>query len=315
MRGVGSAPPYSPPRSAGISARTVLLGRLADYLELTKPRIALLVLITVTVGHLLASAGQWDVSALLHAVLGIGLVAAGSSALNQIVERKTDARMARTANRPVPTGRLSLAEASLFGLAAGGIGTLYLAVAVNALTAALAAAALLLYAAVYTPLKRTTSLCTTVGAIPGALPPVLGWTAAGGNLDHGALALFGILFLWQFPHFLAIGWLHRRDYVQAGLRMLPGSPRRTAPARVTGLLALGYSLALIPVSLLPAQFGLAGRGYSLAAAALGLGFVIAAGRFLREASDRSARSLLWASLIYLPLLLMVLTWDHLRLLQ
>jgi protoheme IX farnesyltransferase len=295
-----------------VSPRAIVSARLADYLELTKPRIAVMALVTVTVGYTLAGAGQWEVAPLLHALFGIALVAASSSALNQLFERRTDAEMVRTANRPLPAGRLLPAEALLFGVGTGVLGAVYLALCVNPATALLALATLVLYAGVYTPLKKHTSLCTAVGAVPGALPPVLGWSAAGGELNAAAFALFAILFLWQFPHFLAIGWLYREDYRRAGLRMLPAS--EPAP-RITGFLSVAYALCLLPASLLPRHFGLAGDGYLLAALVLGAGYNLCAVRFLANESPRTARGLLWSSLVYLPLLLLALTWDHLRLLQ
>ncbi len=307
MKPAGSAPFCAPAESIGVSPRRAVVLKLADYLQLTKPRIALLALVTVTVGYALSHTGPWQSIPLLHALFGIALVAAGSSALNQFGERRTDACMQRTADRPLPAGRLSPGEVLLFGVATGGLGSLYLAVWVNSLTAILAVLTLLLYAAVYTPLKRVTSLCTVVGAIPGALPPVLGWTAAGSSLDAKAFSLFAILFLWQFPHSLAIGWLYRDEHSRAGLRMppVPG----TAP-RVAGWMAVGYALALLPVSLLPLQFGLAGRYYSLAAIVLGVGYLLSAVRFLLSESSSTARGLFFSSLLYLPALLLTLTIDH-----
>lgn len=300
----------------GESFRAAAAARFADYLELTRPRIAVLSLLTVTVGYVLAAGEVWRVVPLLHALLGITFVAAGSSALNQFLERTTDGRMDRTANRPLPAGRMSPAEVFLFGLTFGAGGCLYLLFLANATTAILAAVTLLLYVLVYTPLKRRTSLCTLVGAIPGALPPVLGWTAAGGSLDSGAFALFGILFLWQFPHFLAIAWLYRRQYRGAGLRMLPGEDKSHG---VAGLLAVGYALALLPMSLLPGGLAqaesLAGERYTICAFVLGAGYLVFSVRFFLNESKASARGLLWASLIYLPLLLMALTWDHFLLLR
>jgi protoheme IX farnesyltransferase len=288
------------------------VARFADYRELSKPRIVVLALVTVTLGYSLGSAGTWDGTLLLHALVGIGLVAAGSAALNQFLERHTDGFMRRTANRPLPAGRLLPVEVLLYGIGTGLAGTCYLALAVNLLTAGLALLTLLLYAFVYTPLKRITSLCTAVGAIPGALPPVMGWTAAGGRLDMGAFSLFAIMFLWQFPHFLAIAWLYRDEYLNAGLKMLPNG--RPAP-RVTGLLAVGHALVLLPVSLLPSQFALAGTAYFLVALVLGIGYLASAVRFLRQETSATARRLLRVSLVYLPVLLSVLAWDHWQLLQ
>ena len=295
-----------------VASRTAALTRLADYIELTKPKIAVLALVTVAVGYTLGSAGNWQLAGLVNALLGIGLVAASSSALNQWIERTTDIRMTRTANRPLPAGRLNSTEALMFGLACGLAGFVYLAVFVNVTTAALALLTWLLYVAVYTPLKTRTSLCTAVGAVPGALPPVLGWTAAGGALDSGAFALFAILFLWQFPHFLAIAWLYRNEYAAAGLRMLPDCNPRP---RVTGMMGVAYATALIPVSLLPEQFAMAGRMYVVVAVVLGGLYLFSALRFTKDESPKTARILLWTSLAYLPLLLLTLTWDHLQLLQ
>lgn len=317
MRAAGTTSSCHPTASpVGATFRAALAARLADYIELTRPRIAVLSLLTVTVGYLLAATDVWLAVSLLHALLGIAFVAAGSSALNQFIERTTDGRMDRTANRPLPAGRLSPAEVLLFGLFFSAAGCLYLLFFANATTALLAAVTLLLYVLIYTPLKRRTSLCTLVGAVPGALPPVLGWTAAGGSLDGGAFALFGILFLWQFPHFMAIAWLYRREYSEAGLRMLPGA--ETARG-VAGLLAVGYALALLPMSLLPGGLAfsesLAGERYAVAALVLGAGYLVFSIRFFLRESKASARGLLWASLIYLPLLLMALTWDHFLLLR
>jgi heme o synthase len=294
------------------SDRLALSTRVADYLELVKPRIAVMVLLTVTVGFMLGSGGVWSLAQLSSALVGIGLVAAASGALNQLIERRTDALMARTANRPLPTGRLHPIEVAGFGLACGTAGVGLLILEVNLTTALLALLTLALYVAAYTPLKRYTALSTAVGAIPGALPPVLGWTASGAALGGEAFSLFAILFLWQFPHFLAIAWLHRADYAAAGLRMLPGG---SPPRGLTGLLAAVYAAVLIPVSLLPGQVALGGGSYRIAALLLGVGYLAAAVRFFAHESRETARGLLYCSLIYLPVLLSVLTWDHVRLLS
>jgi protoheme IX farnesyltransferase len=292
--------------------------RLADYRELIRPRIALMVLVTVTVGFLLGHQDRWSlvspwaVPTLYWAGLGIVLVAAGSSAINQWIERLTDARMRRTRERPLPAGRLSPGEVLAFAFGSAIAGVLVLALFVNLLTAGLTALTFVLYALVYTPLKRRTSLCTALGAIPGALPPVLGWTAAGQPLDLTAFALFGLLFFWQFPHFLAIAWLHRDDYAAAGLRMLPGV--QPLP-RVTGLMATGYALGLVPISLIPAWLGLAGTWYAVTAVVLGLAYIIASIDFARRESRLTARRVLWTSLVYLPVVLATLAGDHWRLLR
>jgi protoheme IX farnesyltransferase len=286
--------------------------RVSDYVELAKPRIAVMVLVTVAVGYILGSADAWSLVPLCWAWLGIALSATGASAFNQWIERHTDARMRRTQSRPLPAGRIAPWEALAFAVVTAIAGVTSLWLMVNPLTALLTAATCVLYAFVYTPLKRYTSLCTAVGAIPGALPPVLGWTAAGQPLDAAAFALFGILFLWQFPHFLAIAWLYREDYAAAGLRMLPGT--RPLP-HVTGLMAVAYALGLIPVSLLPAGSGLAGSWYSAVALAGGMVYLAASIAFAWSETRTSARRLLWISLVYLPVLLMVLAGDHVRLLQ
>ena len=312
MSTASPAPSPTPTGAVGISLRTSVAAKLADYLELTKPRIAVLVLVSVTVGFVLGSAGNWRVVPLLHALLGIGLVAAGSSALNQFLERRIDAHMDRTAHRPLPAGRILPGEVLLFGLSACVLGSLYLAATVNAVTAVLAMLTLLLYVMIYTPLKRVTALCTAVGAISGAMPPVLGWTAAGGRLEAEAFVLFGILFLWQFPHFLAIAWIYHSEYSRAGLRMLPAY---RPSLRMAGFLSVGYVLCLLPVSLLPSRFALAGSSYFLAATVLGIGYLVCAIRFALTESPQTARGLVLSSLLYLPLLLLALTWDHLQLLS
>jgi heme o synthase len=294
------------------------IGRWADYRELTRPRIAVMVLVTVTVGYLLGFQERWAVSTpwlsapLWWACLGVVLTAAGSSAVNQYLERETDARMVRTRTRPIPSGRLSPLEVLVFGWTCAVVGTALLAWQVNLLTAGLTACTFASYAFVYTPLKRYTSLCTAIGAVPGALPPVLGWTAAGQPLDLTAFALFGLLFFWQFPHFLAIAWLHRTDYLAAGLRMLPGG--EPLP-RVTGLMATGYALGLLPISLVPVWLGLAGNVYLLTTVIAGMVYIAASIGFAYQESRRSARQVLWASLLYLPVVLGVLAGDHWRLLQ
>lgn len=289
-----------------------LSSRIADYREIAKPRISLMVLVTVSCGFVLGMESASISITLLHACLGIAVVAFASSAVNQWIERKTDARMRRTMNRPLPSGRLAPAEVLMFGLAAACLGCMYLVLTVNVATAVATGITFFLYAGVYTPLKRWTPLCTVAGAIPGALPPVLGWLAADGRWDACPFALFAILFLWQFPHFFAIAWLHREDYDRAELRMLPAN---AALPHVTGSLAVIYALSLIPVSLLPSQYGMAGATYSLVALVLGIAYLVASVLFAWDETRQSARRLLWTSLIYLPVLLLTLVWDHLRLLE
>jgi protoheme IX farnesyltransferase len=295
-----------------VETRSALAIRLADYLQIAKPRISLMVLLTVAAGFSMAAADGWRFLTLIHALCGIALVATASSALNQVLERDTDGAMRRTRIRPLPSGRLTVGEVTAYGLVAGGIGLAWLALFVNIPTALLAALTLVLYVGVYTPLKRRTSLATAIGAIPGAMPPVLGWVAAGAPLDRSAFGLFAILFLWQFPHFLAIAWIYRDEYSRAGLKMLPA---RGAARYVTGILAVGYALTLVPLSLLPAGCGLAGNSYLLTALVLSLGYLAASVRFAWNESYETARSLLWTSLVYLPVLLGMLVWDHFALLK
>lgn len=295
-----------------LTAFSASVGWLNDFCHLAKPRISVMVLITVAVGYLLASEGNWVLEPLLRAWLGITLASLGSSALNQWVEQTTDARMRRTKDRPIPSGRMSSRQVLAIGLLSSVVGVAWLCWTVNFTTGWLTALTVVLYVGAYTPLKRYTSLCTAIGAIPGALPPVLGWVAAGGSLNEAALALFAILFVWQFPHFLAIAWLYREEYTAAGLRMLPaGIPL----PRVTGLLATGYALGLLPVSWLPVYWGLAGQAYGLVAVVLGLLYIGAAMAFAWNETRTTARRLLLVSLVYLPVLLGMLTFDHWRLLK
>ena len=281
--------------------------RLADYVQLTRPRLTAMALLTVAVGALLASAGAPDWGIVAHAVIGAALVAVGASALNQWMERDTDARMQRTQDRPLPAGRLRPGEVLVFGVASAVSGVVYLALALpHLLAAGVAALTLLIYVFVYTPLKRRTPLNTLAGAIVGALPPVIGWTAVRGSVSAEIVALFGILFLWQAPHFLAIAWIHRADYCRAGLRMLPSVDPQ---GRMIGRQMIGYSVALIPVSLALLVLRTAGPVYAGGALFLGLGLLACAMRFALLPSASRARVVLWASLIYLPGLLALLVVD------
>jgi protoheme IX farnesyltransferase len=295
--------------STTLAAEPTLLTRtrLADYLELTKPRVGVLVLFTVAAGAWLAARGAPDPTALVHALIGTGLVVAGASALNQLLERYSDALMQRTENRPLPAGRLQPLEVLLFGLTSGLLGLGYLVGTLRQPVAAVVAAtAFASYVFVYTPLKRKTTLNTLVGAVPGALPPVIGWTAVTGSFDREVLVLFLIVYLWQVPHFLAIAWIYREDYARAGLKMLPVVD---AQGRRTGRQMVTYCLALIPMSLMPAVLGLAGLVYLTGAVLLGLGFLNYALCFQRLKSVHEARRVLRASLIYLPALLALLLVD------
>ena len=271
----------------------------ADWLELTKPRITAMVVFTALVGYVTASAGATWSLPLAAALAGTGLVAAGASVLNQLLERDTDALMLRTRTRPLPAGRIGPGEARVFGalLTLSGLATL-LAFS-GPLAAAVACATWVSYLFAYTPLKRRTPLATLVGAVPGALPPVIGWAAARASLDPGALVLFAILFLWQVPHFLAIAWLYRDDYARAGFPMLPVLDRE---GTFTGRQAVVHSLALLLVSLAPTAAGLAGPAYLAGAFLLGVALTLCALRLARARDLASARTLFLASVLYLPAL-------------
>jgi protoheme IX farnesyltransferase len=284
-------------------------GRVADYVALTRPRMAVLVLFTVGAGVLLASAPAVPLALLFHAVFGTALVASGASALNQWLERHSDAHMRRTHNRPLPAGRLSPLEVAAFGGLLGAGGVAYLVCTLDSPAAALLAAfTFVTYVGVYTPLKRYSTLNTLVGAVPGAMPPVIGWCAAGGRLDAGALTLFAVLFVWQVPHFLAIAWMYRDEYARAGLCMLSVYD---PDGRITGRHMLLYCLALVPISLGPVLLYSAGPVYTLGALLLGMYFLTRAWQFSRARTVRAARRVLRASLVYLPGLLLVLLFDRL----
>ncbi|MBT9330531.1 heme o synthase [Acidipila sp. 4G-K13] len=286
---------------------------LADYRELFKLRVTLMVMLTAWAGFYLGSMRSGISSmqpGLLEALFGIGMVSAGSAALNECIERRLDAKMIRTANRPLASGRISLPHGILLGMLAVAVGTVWLTRETNLLTGTLTLLTAFLYVAVYTPLKRVTSLATFIGAFPGALPPLLGWVAARGQIEWPAVALFAILFVWQFPHFMSIAWLYREDYGRAGIRMLPVVQ---PDGWSTVLEALTYAILMIPVSLLPVWLHVAGRIYGGVALVLGLiylGYTIRFGRIIRartiSESKMYARDLLKVSVIYLPLLLTAL---------
>jgi heme o synthase len=283
--------------------------RLADYVALTKPRVAVLVLFTVGAGALLAAGPRIDPLLLFHTVFGTALVAGGASALNQLIERNSDGLMRRTENRPLPAGRLQPREVWLFGAGLGVLGVAYLTLTLRqAITPLVAAFTFVAYVGIYTPLKSRTSLNTLIGAVPGALPPVIGWTAVRGSVGPEACSLFAVVFLWQVPHFLAIAWIYRDDYARAGLCMLPVVDR---DGTVTGRQMVVYSLALIPASFALVLQGTAGPVYLLGALALGLGFLGCAAGFARDPSVAQARRVLKASLVYLPGLLALLLLDSL----
>lgn len=275
--------------------------------ELTKARLTALVLITTLTGFFVARTGSANWLAGLHVLLGTGLVAAGAAALNEWWERDLDRLMERTATRPLPSGQVEPGFALTLGLVFSLGGLVYLTWVVNVLTAALGAVALISYVLVYTPLKRVTPLNTLIGAIPGALPPLMGWTAARGEMGAGGLGLFGILFLWQIPHFMAIAWLYREQYAKAGFRMLPVVDPE---GRATGWIAFVSSVALLVTSLVPMWVGVAGLAYGGGALALGILFAWATWRFTMDLDRQRARMVFFASIIYLPLLLGLLMADN-----
>jgi protoheme IX farnesyltransferase len=276
---------------------------LADYIALTKPRLNFLVVATSAAGYYLGTQTVPDPAAMAAAVAGTALVAGGAAALNQVYERDTDALMRRTRTRPLPDHRLGPGEARVFGLALSGLGLVLLASRANLTAALLALATLAVYLVVYTPLKRRSPSATLVGAVPGALPPLIGWVAARGALSVGGWALFAIVFLWQVPHFMAIAWLYRDDYRAAGFPLLPVVE---PDGRRTGRQALMYASALLPVSLVPWLIGLSGGLYFGLALAMGTALLWLAGRFARLRTDASARALFFATITYLPLIWIVM---------
>lgn len=283
------------------------VARAVDYWTLTKPEVNFLVVISALVGFYVASGqGALDGGLLFHTLAGTLLVASGTATLNQYVEREADGQMRRTARRPLPAGRLLPAEALTFGMIITAAGGAYLWLAVNPLASALALATFATYLLFYTPLKRRTAWCTFVGAFPGAMPPLIGWAGARGTLDAEAWALYAILFLWQFPHFLSIAWMYREDYERAGMKMLPAEDSGRAMAWQVML----TSLMLVPVSLIPVATGQAGWTYFFGAAVLGVAFFGTSVRLAAQKSKALARQVLAASICYLPLVFAFLLFDR-----
>jgi len=292
---------------------------LADYATLFKPRVSLMVIITAAAGFYLGSLAS-GISpfhiGLIKALFGIALVTAGSSALNQALERSTDRRMPRTADRPMAQHRIGLAHGLIIGFLLVCGGSIYLAWVTNPITGMLTLLTAVGYIAIYTPLKRITTLNTFIGAFPGALPPLIGWTAARGLIEWPAVALFAILFVWQFPHFMAIGWMYRADYAHAGIRVTSTQTPTTWAARSSAIQALFYAILMIPVSLWPTWLHVTGIPYAIAAIFLGAYYLIATIKFMRITSNPDApenraiaRHLLKVSVIYLPLLLLAMMLD------
>jgi heme o synthase len=292
------------------AARPASRPRWMEFWDLAKPRMNFLVLATTTAGFAMAvrsggGAGQW--LRLPHVLIGAGLCAAGAAALNQLIERRLDALMPRTRNRPLPAGRVSPTEAAVYGLALSLAGVLYLYLLVNPLTAFLGGFTIASYVLIYTPLKRRTTLNTVIGALPGAIPPVMGWTAASGSVSQKAVALLMILFVWQIPHFLAIAIMYRQDYAAGGFKMLPVVD---ADLKATARQIVLYAAALIPVSLAPTMLGMTGEVYGMAAVLLGLAQFSFAVSCATTRSRDDARKLFLASIVYLPLLLAAMMFDR-----
>lgn len=274
-------------------------GRAVDFVALAKPRLNMLVIASSLAGYVMGGGSTGSPLLLLSLLVGTALVAGGASAFNQVIEREPDALMRRTRQRPVPDGRLQPVESLVFAFGVSLAGLLILAGGANLLSAGVALATLLSYVAVYTPLKRRTSFATVIGAIPGALPPVIGWAAATGDLSRGGWVLFGIVFLWQLPHFLAIAWIYRDDYARAGFPMLPVIE---PDGRSTGRQVVVYAAALLPLSLAPTIAGMAGPVYFVVALVLTTAFLLLSIEFARTRSVPAARQLFFASIAYLPLL-------------
>lgn len=291
---------------AGSADVALSRARLMDYLALTKPKITIFVVLSTTVGFVLGAAGVFESGRLLHTLLATVLVASGSAVLNQFLERKTDARMERTASRPLPAGRLYVEEAYLFGLLLSGTGILYMGLQINWLAGFLAGLTTVIYLFLYTPLKRISTHNTFVGAVAGALPPMGGWAAAQGEIGGGAWLLFGILFLWQFPHFFSIAWIYRDDYDRGGFKMISiDDPAGRRTARQIGI----YSAILLAFSFLPWHAELTGLLYAVVAAAVGICLAYSVVVFSRTRSEKKARRLLRTTLVYLPLLWIALLLD------
>jgi heme o synthase len=280
--------------------------RIADYWDLTKPGITFLVVITAFAAAYLASGATPDLLTLFRAVFGIALISSGGGALNHYLERSRDSLMNRTRNRPIPSGRLHPGEALVFGSILSVSGILYLAIAGNLLTGILGAITLIFYIGIYTPLKSRSPHSTIVGAVPGAMPPILGWTAITGSISVEAFALFAIVFFWQMPHFLGIAWMYRKDYEKGGFLILPVIE---PDGKSTMRMSLTYCLGLIPISLLPAVLNLAGSVYFVGAIVFGLGFLYFAIKTTLHISNQNARNLVLASVLYLPVIMALIVID------
>jgi protoheme IX farnesyltransferase len=292
-----------------ISANTAGKSWAAVFSDLIKARLTTLVLLTTAVGFYIGEIGSINFILFFNTLAATGLVAAGASALNQLLEREYDAKMRRTQDRPLPSGRLQPTTVAIFGGVGSVAGLIYLALAVNLLTSVLGAVTLVSYLFIYTPLKRVTWLNTAIGAIPGALPPLMGWTAARNELGGQGWVLFAILAFWQMPHFFAIAWIYRDEYAKAGFVMLPNVD---ADGKRTGQQTVSHTFALLIASLCPFIFKMAGTIYLAGAIILGAGFLFCALQFSRQLTLARARQLFLASIIYLPLLLTLMVWDKVK---
>lgn len=286
---------------------TGLKEKLAAYFELTKPRIAFMLVLTSAAGFYLGASKGFDIALFINSMVGITLLAFGVATLNQVWERKTDALMERTAKRPLPSQRISTIEALVFGVSLCLVAEIYLAFLVNGLTAILGLVVIVGYVLLYTPLKTRTSASTAIGAIPGAIPPLMGWTASANEITLGAWALFALLFLWQFPHFLAIAWMYKEQYRKAGILMLPVVEPE---GKITAFQIVLFTVMLLPVSLAPFFIGFAGWIYLVGASLLGAWFLLASIKAARAKSVEQAKKLLMVSVLYLPLVFALMVFNH-----
>ncbi|MCA1640124.1 MAG: heme o synthase [Acidobacteria bacterium] len=281
--------------------------KLAAYVELTKPRIAFMLVLTAAAGFYLGAKNGFDLLLFVNSIIGISLLAFGVATLNQVWEKRTDALMERTAKRPLPTQKITGTEALIFGVLLCVVAEIYLAFLVNGLTALLGLIVIIGYVLLYTPLKTRTSASTAIGAIPGALPPLMGWTSSANEISLGAWVLFAMLFLWQFPHFLAIAWMYREQYAKAGILMLPVVEPE---GKITARQIVIFTILLLPVSLAPFFIGLAGWVYLIGASLLGIWFLWASVKAARAKSVEDARKLLLVSVLYLPLIFALMVFNH-----
>jgi len=281
--------------------------KLAAYIELTKPRIALMLVLTSAAGFYLGADKGFNFPVFLNAMIGISLLAFGVATLNQFIERRTDKLMERTASRPLPTKKITPTEALIFGVSLTVVAEIYLAFLVNGLTAVLGLIVIVGYVFLYTPLKTKTSFSTAIGALPGALPPLMGFTAAANEITLGAWVLFAMLFLWQFPHFLAIAWMYREQYAKAGILMLPVVEPE---GKITAKQIVIFTVLLLPVSLAPFFIGVAGWIYLIGAVVLGIWFLWASIEAARAKTVEKARKLLLVSVVYLPIIFALMVFDH-----